>query len=644
MTSVNWQMKPLPKSRTLLLAFSLTFMMMFTALAQAADPVGKLLFAIRGVDIVRADGVTEAGAKGSPLYAGDSVVTQEKGRAQILFIDGAKVALKPSTEFVIESYNAPATNSQGGLVASNAKSSSAVLGLLKGGMRAVSGSITKVNPDGMSIKTPVATMGIRGTDLTAVLVPVKEENDGGTGTGTGSGSGDGGDDENLELQVGVRDGSVRITNDNGSVDVNAGEFGTANGDSGPELSLNQPSGLAGSDENSEETTKPEGKKPPSNTKGKKQSGSAGASGSGSGEQTQSAEQGGAKPEADGEQSAQQGGGEPESSTGGGDSGATEESSSEGGEFTGEHNAPINGPGQGPSQPPAPPGPGPGAPENPPESSSGENLEDPAQAPTGGAVRHVAFAGTRDTEGPASGVRPNTDNELSFGANNELTSFTGKYLGTTQEGVLSIELAQGEVSAETQNLGFDSSTGFNWGRWSNGSATATPGPDGNNETIQLPGQTSIHWVYGAELNGPLSDITASASYSLIGNTDPTDAAGNVGVLGFADMTANFSTGDFSIGLQLGINNENWDAFASGTLDLGTSLDFVTTLVDGVISDGQTQTGSITGGSVVGSFSPNLVDLNGSPVPAGAGFAYGLESDSNSVTGIAIVGNPVDPGNR
>jgi hypothetical protein len=52
---------------------------------------------------------------------------------------------------------------------SNSGASRAVFRLLKGGFRAISGLIGKINHDEYQVTTPVATIGIRGTDYLAVI-------------------------------------------------------------------------------------------------------------------------------------------------------------------------------------------------------------------------------------------------------------------------------------------------------------------------------------------------------------------------------------------------------------------------------------------------------------------------------------------
>ena len=99
-----------------------------------------------------AGGIRELKAR-DEVYSGDLLETT-KGRVQIKFVDGAFMSIQPNSRFQVEDYNY-ANGSDG--------SEKAVYNLFKGGMRAFTGAIGKKHPDAYKVKTPVATIGIRGT-------------------------------------------------------------------------------------------------------------------------------------------------------------------------------------------------------------------------------------------------------------------------------------------------------------------------------------------------------------------------------------------------------------------------------------------------------------------------------------------------
>lgn len=548
--------------------FYIVLACLWSSAVMSAEPVGKLMFAVRGVVIQHQDGAQEPGQRGMELIAGDTVITGEKGRAQLLMSDGARIALKPETEFVIESYQAPETT-QGadGLVA--VTEGSGVLNLIKGGMRAVSGEMTKSNPDGLLVKTPVATMGIRGTGWKCLLV---------------------GEGKQTKLYLKVVDGLVVIKTPFGDLNVNPGEIASVIEGQEAQLELGETEEFINSDEQSDEVEDDEedneGIDSESTVMGDDDTGE------NEGTTTQSDE--------------------------------IEEAFIEEvlGVFEDEEIL-----------------------DDLLEVFDEEELAEIIVEIVEELVTPVGAAGTPDSGNAVTAQAEVFVDQFILGENDELLAFIAEFLVTDEPigaSEFSIVDANGNTTAEVQNLGSDPATGFIWGRWSNGTATVSPGLSGSDEDVELSGQHSVHWYHGlADLGNPLADITASASYSLVGNTEPTDANGNVGILGSADLSANFTTGAVDLSLQLGINNQNWSASGSGQMLDSTHLSFSGTNLSGNVSDGTTNIGTVSG-QFVGAFSTNIVQSNGVAVPAGAAVGYGLVGDvpggPTAVSGVAIVGSP------
>jgi len=190
--------KPVAAAITALLGASLPF----TAPAAVA---GKVNFAWGDVSVSGPGGQSRALRRGEAIQAGDTINTR-RGRAQIRFKDGAKVSLQPNTEFRVDEYNYEGKE--------DGKERS-FFSLLKGGLRAISGLIGHRNKDTFRVNTPVATIGIRGTEF---LVQV-----------------DGG------LLVNVGDGSIYMRNDAGELILLAGQSGAVDGpDSAPHLTGQPP--------------------------------------------------------------------------------------------------------------------------------------------------------------------------------------------------------------------------------------------------------------------------------------------------------------------------------------------------------------------------------------------------------------------
>lgn len=87
----------------------------------------------------------------SDIYVGDRITTGNESQLQMRMKDGAMVALGANAEFVVQAY---------GEAAKGDKKDEAVLSLVKGGLRTISGQIAKSS---YSMSTPTATLGIRGT-------------------------------------------------------------------------------------------------------------------------------------------------------------------------------------------------------------------------------------------------------------------------------------------------------------------------------------------------------------------------------------------------------------------------------------------------------------------------------------------------
>ena len=130
-----------------------------TALAAqtAAEAIGEVSF-VQGVATAQREGGTPRFLqKGELLFEGEVVSTGGQGYVLIAFKDGTKFTLRPNTSFAIERYR------------QTAGSESAVFRLLKGGLRAVTGALSKRDPKAMEINTTTATIGIRGTQFDARL-------------------------------------------------------------------------------------------------------------------------------------------------------------------------------------------------------------------------------------------------------------------------------------------------------------------------------------------------------------------------------------------------------------------------------------------------------------------------------------------
>jgi predicted RNA-binding protein with TRAM domain len=167
-------------------------------LAALSATAGKVEFSVGNVNAVGTDGRSRPLAKGEEINIGDTIQTGD-GRAQVRFSDGGFISLTPNTEFKVNEYNfsGKADGTEKGF-----------FGLVKGGLRAITGAIGHVNKKTYLVNTPVATIGIRGTEFLATM------------------------DDKLIVSVG--DGAVYVTNDSGDLVLYKGQSGQVDGpDSAP---------------------------------------------------------------------------------------------------------------------------------------------------------------------------------------------------------------------------------------------------------------------------------------------------------------------------------------------------------------------------------------------------------------------------
>jgi hypothetical protein len=114
----------------------------------------------------KADGSVKVLGLKSEVENGDTLVSEKNTYAQIRFVDNSEITLKPGTTFRIENFNYDAGKPE---------ADSAAFNLVKGGLRSITGLLGKRNKEKFSMKTPSATIGIRGTTFVAQYVPAPNE-------------------------------------------------------------------------------------------------------------------------------------------------------------------------------------------------------------------------------------------------------------------------------------------------------------------------------------------------------------------------------------------------------------------------------------------------------------------------------------
>ncbi|MDH4060983.1 MAG: FecR family protein [Betaproteobacteria bacterium] len=129
------------------------------ALAQTA---GVVQFVAGEVKVVALGGHERQARKGVPVNVGDTLVTPAGGLAQLKMGDGAIVVVQPESRLTVAEFH------YAGVEDGNEK---VRYRLEHGGFRAVTGAIGRTHKKNYLIETPIAHMGVRGTDHESYYFP-----------------------------------------------------------------------------------------------------------------------------------------------------------------------------------------------------------------------------------------------------------------------------------------------------------------------------------------------------------------------------------------------------------------------------------------------------------------------------------------
>lgn len=171
---------------------------------------GKVVITAGDVFAVNAQNQRRLLQRRSDVFEGDTLITGTDSNLQLRFEDNAILALRANSQLRISEYH----GADGG-------QERVLMDLLAGGFRTISGNFGKSERDAYQVRTPTASIGIRGTHYEAVFE-----------TGT--------------LSVGVYDGGISVTNELGTINLGLdSDFLYAQVQSGnlPQGLLNPPANL-----------------------------------------------------------------------------------------------------------------------------------------------------------------------------------------------------------------------------------------------------------------------------------------------------------------------------------------------------------------------------------------------------------------
>jgi hypothetical protein len=124
------------------------------AVAASAADIGQVKVAKGQVTIER-QGTTIPATVGARLQVADTVKTGADGSVGITMDDDSLLSAGPNSALSLDRYAFDSTTNQGRLDTS----------LNKGTLSVISGRIAKQSPDAMTVRTPNAILGVRGTEF-----------------------------------------------------------------------------------------------------------------------------------------------------------------------------------------------------------------------------------------------------------------------------------------------------------------------------------------------------------------------------------------------------------------------------------------------------------------------------------------------
>jgi len=123
------------------------------SLAQAQQTIAGYVTRVRGEAMIAPE-AKQLLKIGSALFLGNRIATGADARLEARMKDGSVLTLSERTEFLIEQVNG-----------STAEAKSSNYALLKGAFRAITGTPDQGQPGPWQVRTPVAIIGVRGTEL-----------------------------------------------------------------------------------------------------------------------------------------------------------------------------------------------------------------------------------------------------------------------------------------------------------------------------------------------------------------------------------------------------------------------------------------------------------------------------------------------
>ncbi|OYT92814.1 MAG: hypothetical protein CFE43_07040 [Burkholderiales bacterium PBB3] len=124
--------------------------------AQEPAIVGEATMVIGLAKLQSADGSSRAVDRGTAIRVGDRIETQAGGHVHLRFVDGGRLSIRPASSLQVEDYSHSDRAPQSGSIKFR---------LDEGVVRSITGSWGEAARDRFRLNTPVAAIGVKGTDF-----------------------------------------------------------------------------------------------------------------------------------------------------------------------------------------------------------------------------------------------------------------------------------------------------------------------------------------------------------------------------------------------------------------------------------------------------------------------------------------------
>jgi hypothetical protein len=129
--------------------------------AWAQTTPNRFTTVIGDVRVMGVDGQTRPIERGAELREGETIVTGANALAQLRMADGGQMSVRAETEIKLDRFS---------YMGKDDRQATFLASIVKGGLRVITGLMVQQNRAGYAIRTPSATMGVRGTHFEVVHV------------------------------------------------------------------------------------------------------------------------------------------------------------------------------------------------------------------------------------------------------------------------------------------------------------------------------------------------------------------------------------------------------------------------------------------------------------------------------------------